>query len=309
MKDFVDKITKRLESMVGDTYNIVVREHVRVNDIKLYALNFLQKNQKCAKNIYLEPYYAVHQMGFSIEEMARKILDELNDEKEYISMLEGYSLIAINDFDEVKDNIVVRIVSQQYNQEFLKDKYYIPFLDLAIILYLIVDRDDIGISSIAITKQMVSNWNVSDEELKEVSNANMKRLFPARIKSLADVMLEECEQLQIESTEIMDEVKNCEVEMYVLSTENSMNGAVLMLDDIIMKEFADEHGVEQVIIIPSSLHECMLVPKKDDMRLTEEHCLQMLRDANLGTVRREDLLSNNLYIYDKSKNEVTMWND
>lgn len=309
MEQFIEAIVKVLKGMVGDTYEIKVRRQVRMNDIVLYALNFIKGNQRYAKNIYIEPYYRVHNMGFSIEEMARKILDELHDDKEYVSMLEEYSVMDWSNFDNVKDKLIVRVASQKYNQEFLKDKCYIHVMDLAKIFYVLVERDDIGITSIAIPQKSLGMWNITLEQMEVIADKNMKRLFPAVITPLGDVMKEQYPLLPDECLEQIHSIEDFNVGMFILSNDSGVNGASLMLDKDVLREFADEHGVDEVILIPSSLHECMLVPKGVSIALTEKSCLEMLHDANLEAVERRELLSNNIYLYSRKNNLITMWEE
>lgn len=304
MEQFIEEIVKVLKEMVGDAYEIKVRRQVRLNDIVLYALNFIKGNQRYAKNIYVEPYYRVHNMGFSIEEMARKVLDELHDDKEYVSLLEEFSVMDWSNFDNIKDKLIVRIASQKYNQEFLQDKCYIPIMDLVKIFYVLVERDDIGITSIAIPKKSLDMWDVTLEQMEAIAEENMKRLFPAVITPLGDVMKEQYSLLSDECMEQIQSIEDFNVGMFILSNDSGINGASLMLDKDVLRGFADEHGVNEVILIPSSLHECMLVPKGVSATLTEKSCLEMLHDANLEAVERRDLLSNNIYLYNRKSNII-----
>ena len=57
-------------------------------------------------------------------------------------------------------------------------------------------------------------------------------------------------------------------------------------------------------IIPSSVHEIIIVPKTLNMTLSEIR--QMVRLVNKEAVSKEEFLSNNVYCYDSKTKEIRM---
>lgn len=67
-----------------------------------------------------------------------------------------------------------------------------------------------------------------------------------------------------------------------------------MLDRVGIRELADSIGVHEFILLPSSIHECILVPKvgEVDMEMFEN----MVREINTTTVDPLDRLIDRAYL-------------
>ena len=89
--------------------------------------------------------------------------------------------------------------------------------------------------------------------------------------------------------------------MYVYSNQSKVNGAVYMLDKESMSAVADKIG-ESFAILPSSIHEVIVLPVNEDMdRQTLE---AMVQDVNAGQVAPEERLSDHVYMYDSQAKEL-----
>ena len=90
---------------------------------------------------------------------------------------------------------------------------------------------------------------------------------------------------------------------YVLSNRSGINGAACILYEDVLKNFAD--GVEKnLIILPSSIHEVLLLP--DDGDISYEEMSRLVTHINRSEVPEEDRLSNQVYLYSRETGEVTM---
>ena len=68
-----------------------------------------------------------------------------------------------------------------------------------------------------------------------------------------------------------------------------------------LKEFADSQGSD-LVILPSSIHEVLLVPYKE--RLDFEYLRQMVRNINGLEVPPEDQLSDEVYLYERGRDAI-----
>ena len=68
-----------------------------------------------------------------------------------------------------------------------------------------------------------------------------------------------------------------------------------------MKELADRLESD-LLILPSSLHEVLLLP--DDQEQGYDFYRQMVHEVNVTQVEPEEILSFNLYRYDRQKAEI-----
>ena len=91
--------------------------------------------------------------------------------------------------------------------------------------------------------------------------------------------------------------------MYILSNTCGINGATVVLYEDILKDFAGKIQ-EDVIILPSSIHEVLLVPNSKVHDIEEMKA--MVEHINRTEVSKTDVLSDNVYLYSREKNLMTM---
>ena len=98
--------------------------------------------------------------------------------------------------------------------------------------------------------------------------------------------------VQEEGTEESDEYYMLEISdsvpMYVLTNKQKVNGASCMLYPDLIRQFSDRIG-KNLFIIPSSVHEPLLLPADHKDEASEIRC--MIREINDTQVRVEEILS------------------
>ena len=70
-----------------------------------------------------------------------------------------------------------------------------------------------------------------------------------------------------------------------------------------LKEFADRTGAD-FYILPSSIHETLLIPVADNMEL--DYLTSMVREVNATQVTPEEQLSDNVYIYRRATDSIEL---
>ena len=95
-------------------------------------------------------------------------------------------------------------------------------------------------------------------------------------------------------------------QMFVLSNKMKIRGAGQILRPDLLRNFCIWHDTESVYIIPSSIHEFILVVMKDE---DKENMSQIIKEVNASEVSPEDFLSNYLYKYTLETNEITVVNE
>ena len=138
----------------------------------------------------------------------------------------------------------------------------------------------------------------------QLVNADANR---ALLENTADILREELER-QIEAgevteiqREVMEEMLAQESPLYVLTNQEKVNGANVMLCPVALQKVYEELG-EPYYILPSSIHEVMVVRKSEDMDIGRMK--EMVKKVNLSTVEPEDLLSYEVFRYDGRKLSV-----
>ena len=99
------------------------------------------------------------------------------------------------------------------------------------------------------------------------------------------------------------DIPDTQEQMYVLTNSDMTNGAAQMLFPENLDQIAEELGTSKVFIIPSSIHECIVVPEDS---LSVDAIEQMISEVNETTVADEDILSGTLYMYDTDHREYSI---
>lgn len=308
MEEFVKKLVVELKKKIGDKYTIGVNKIVKVNDVILHSINFIKKPINLSPNIYLEGLYEKYLEGYSIAEIADRIIFLV--ENQFVTVEDEEKITEkMKNYQNAKNNIILKLINLEKSRKFLKDKVYKPFNDLAIALYVIVRQDSEGILSVAVTEDIMKKWGVSLDKLIEQAMNNMYEKFPLKTESLNSIMADLADDLDIDF-EPEEEKDLSETErVYVMTNETKMNGAVSILYKGALENFALEFGVQEVIIVPSSCHEVLLIPKDGKGRVDEKKLQEMLREINESEVDPIEVLSNNVYIYNCETDEIIIWDE
>jgi hypothetical protein len=142
------------------------------------------------------------------------------------------------------------------------------------------------------------SWRITKDELYKLAKRNTLKLLPPVIKTMneivGDLLKDEFEEQY--DDRIFDDLFEIDSErpvLYVLSNAKKINGAGCILYDNCLKDFAMSHNSD-VIILPSSVHEVILVPNRGEnyMELREMVC-----QINESEVPEEEVLSDRIYRY------------
>ena len=89
--------------------------------------------------------------------------------------------------------------------------------------------------------------------------------------------------------------------MYVLTNDTKLNGAAMLLCPATMDKVAEQVGSSYYIIL-SSIHETLIVPFSDDLNV--DQLRQMVHEVNSTQVAPDEILSDNVYVYDYDNHRI-----
>ena len=289
-KQFMIQLTQQLSNYYPEEeYTLHTKTVTKNNDTKLQGIIIQNKAFDIAPTIYVEEFYEAYlQKKVTIPEIADRIRDFADD---FMSQRAPFIHICM-DWSECQNKVVYRLVSKDKNKELLENTPYLPFLNLAIIFYVVYELSDYGLESIRITNQMQEAWGISTKELFETAEFNTPCYFHAKIEDMNDVI---CRFLKCE-------IHNELMKMYVMSNEIGINGATVILYKDIIDNFAEQIQ-SNLYIIPSSIHEVLIVPENETVSL--EQFNQMVKDVNEKHVTEDEVLSDCVYYYDRFKKKFS----
>lgn len=241
--------------------------------------------------IPVDTYYEEYMDGEPIELICDTIIELCN---KYLTQKE--SITQFTDLSGISDKILLKLVNADKYKETLLNLPHRLFHDLAVTYHLLVEDEIFENVTVSITNDRLSSWNMNEKALYELALRNTQVLLKSVVKSM-DMVLDEIQgdfSSRVRDT-CGEQMINLLESMFLLSNRKTWFGAAVMLFDDVLEEIADmlQHDF---FILPSSVHELIILPVKPDMS-TEHTLIQMVRDVNECEVEEDQKLSDNIYVY------------
>ena len=215
----------------------------------------------------------------------------------------------MNMFEAAKDSIFPKLVNAEMNAENLTNMPHKMMDDLAVTYAVMMHQDEGGRASyVAISNEMMEMYGVTKEELHSIAVENMEQLSTGKFipyrDTVADFIINDMtermggdrEAASAKVSKLIGELPD----MYVITNEQRIYGAASVLDETFMQKVTETVG-EDFVILPFSVHECMLVPADCDMDIEE---MKDVARVNADAVKPQERLSYNLYCYDSQAHEL-----
>lgn len=288
--EYVSEIEKAVQSSLGNDYEVTTTVVTKNNDVKHYGVSVREKDSAVAQ---------VHYVPFSCDperENVTKRAQEIVKTVNTTSLPDELKSIKAADLVTKKDSIVIKLVNGPRNVEYLKNAPHRHFIgDLEISYVMLLSFEANGYSSTLITNDLLRAIDLAEEELYQVALQNTIKHFPASIKSMSSVL-----QTMMGSNE--DEQ---EADMYVVTNDRKVNGSNILLYPDVLKNFCEKHHYKKVFIIPSSIHEVLLI-RSEIVGNDINGLQQMVGEVNNSEVDADEILSYNVYQYEYAKDKVSI---
>lgn len=306
---FNNEIKQAVQNVLGCQYVVSVQTVEKTN-ITLTGLCIREKTCNIAPTIYLEQYYEAYDAGLSLERIAEDIIEVYRKNRPQ----EDINTDRFFDFANVKDRIAYKIINRKMNAGLLEKVPYVPFLDLAIVFYVVLEQKQDCNATFLIHNNHMEMWNTNTDELFKLAAVNTRRIFAPEVKSMDEVMREILKEKTFGET--LEEMTDKEIDeifglvepevkcpMYVLTNVQKLHGACVMLYDDVLKTIAKKIGSD-LWILPSSVHETLLIPQEEGQSF--EELKQMIQEVNATTLDTCDILSDHPYFYSLTENRISI---
>ena len=302
--DFTEAIAKKAEETVGKGGSVFVNRVIKNNDTKLDGLVIMEKNRSVAPTIYLNDYYTKYKKGMSIDRIMEEILTGYSKKRDFF---DKEDIASINNYEKMKFKIAYKLINFKMNEELLKRVPHKRFLDLAIVYYIVFSDKDGRLATALLHNSHLDVWDVNAETIHKQAEHNTPRMFRAKIRPIEDVLNDALnakvsrDPFPVKIVEDDDDfsdiiqITESHMSMYVLTNESGINGAACMLYKKTLAGFG-KIIKQDFFVLPSSVHELILVPRKDDLK--KDCLLEMVREINKTEVSPDEVLSDRVYEYD-----------
>ncbi|MBQ4283809.1 MAG: hypothetical protein IJB96_07785 [Lachnospira sp.] len=292
---FKECVKERIDKKVKKGGRVVINHILKNNGMELDGLVIMEKDSNVAPTIYINSYYEELKMGRSID----SIVDELFEIHKKNRLGFRFNPDLFNDYNNIKKSIVYKVINYEKNKKLLKTIPHKRMLDLAVVYYCLIERSNGGNATALIHNEHIKTWKVSEETLHKDAVENTPELLQSCIKPMSQILNKMAKEMELEGIQPLD----MEDDMYVLTNIARINGAACMLYEKVLEEFAD-YVNSDLYILPSSIHEVIILPKLESY--DKELLVSMVREVNSDGVCMDEILSDNVYEYNRKDKMITL---
>lgn len=288
---FVQAVENQIKEGVDKKVSVQLHTALKNNGKMRRGLLLKENGVNISPAIYLEEYYQHYQKGVMIKDIAVDIL-QLYEEVKFSDSIEGRSFYS---YQMLQDKIIYHLINREKNKKLLEDVPFMPYLDMAIVFYVLLDVNECGTATMLIKNEHLKCWNMDIMQIYKNACENTEKLLPYTFQDMNEVIAE------ISGNAAAKKRKKEEM-MYVLSNYIRSFGAAAVLYKDVLKKIAILLN-DDYYILPSSVHEVIVVPKSKAIRSQEFK--QMVREINETQVDEEEVLSDNVYFYNRAEEVLT----
>ena len=290
-REFIEMVKEDLpERLFGPLQGAAVEDIVaeKLQGQSYEGIRIIPEDSIVSIMMDLQPFFQMINHGNLYEEVLDAIAERADLAcKEYPDV----SIDMLKDYEKMRENLTVKLVGHEGNEQMLQKIPHYDMEDLSLVYQFKFPGDEGMTASILITSDMVKKFGITEEQLHQDALRQAVQQSPLILQTMEEVIRE--------ITGGMVDAKEM-VPTYVASNKSRTNGASVLMYPDFFKEAADLLK-ESFFILPSSIHDLILVPAGEDNLENVRELQQMVREVNATKVRPEERLSNYVYHYDISE--------
>lgn len=301
-QDFMCAVEERMNQKLTGGVKASLYTAVKNNGTERTGILIETPGVNISPTIYLEEYFQDYKEGKPLDETT----DELLRFYQSIRHEKSWDQRKILTYEGVRDRIVFKLVNTAKNRRFLRAVPHLEFLDLSIVFYVLLEATEEGTAVMVVGNTHAEQWEVQTDMLWADAVKNSQRILPAEFFTMNYMMRE-----MMYSSDAGSEIRDTENillgntddrdGMYILSNSLRNYGAACIAYPHIM-EMIGQILKNDYYILPSSVHEVVIVPCAGGLDCGEMD--EMVRDINATQVAEEEVLSNHVYLYERSSGRL-----
>jgi len=296
--EFISRIKEELMEMLPQelTEGMEIQEAkvMKANDQTHHGLTFKREESDAAPTIYLDDAYSRFTQGEDLHTITAELRDA------YINSLSMPEPQKVDfTYDNIKDKLTVRLLEIKRNRDYLATTPYMTVGNgLAMVCDIRMGDGNDGSWRATVTQSMLEMQDYDKRELFIAAMDNAQLIDPPILVDMSQALFtHDGENLMKRSEQLPPEdVSN----MYILSNENGTLGSAALFYPGTREHIAEILG-EGYSVLPSSQHEVLIIP--DSAGVETEKLCEMVRQANQSVVEPKDVLSDNVFHYDRDEKQ------
>jgi len=284
---FVEDVKDRLYEQ-GAEVDLSIHTVNKLNE-SYEAITVTPEGSNIGVNIGIDKFYGAVEDGRPYDEVVDKAVDVINNG---INQRPEFDINSLSDYSQMKEMLAMEVVSAEANKEMLETVPHQNMEDMAVVYRFVLSSDDDGRASILVTNQLLETMGVTPKQLHADAMENAPQIKPVEIKGMSEVM---AEMMGVEQAEMMGlfPVAPEDEKIYVATVPDKVHGAGVLAYQNFMDQAAERAGGD-FFILPSSIHEMLIVPDNGEMGLKDLEA--MVKEVNATQVAPADKLTDNLLI-------------
>lgn len=298
VKLFAEGVAQQIKAYLPEKYQNMICE-VRIQDKNNGMLRngiiFKMPGQKLAPVIYMEQFYDMVRKGEPLKQIMEQIAEDCQKAFDLNKQAEK---INLEDYTVVKDCLSVQLINTKANQRMLSEVPHKQMEDLSVICRVEFPfGDEEGIGSVKVTDNLLKMWGVDMETVYQTALENSEKNMPPVLMSMGEILVELTND-NYKALNLLEHNGTADMDggMYILTNPLRLDGAAVLtypqLPEQLRKVFPQGY-----YILPSSVHETIIVPKRDGV--VPRELGKMVREVNQQELEKEEVLSDRVYEFDK----------
>ena len=280
-----------VQQLAGNEWQIRKEKNLKNNGLKRTGITAVRDEGNVFPVIYLEQFYNDYKFeDCTINEVVEKVHALL--EQHSGKSLDQFNVDDFQDWDKTKTHVFAKLINAKMNKELLEDVPHRILMDLAEVFYVKVYGNQVeGFGTILIRNEHKTFWKVDEAILHETALSNMAA-DQTEFTSMENLLNHSSEELEFEGGG-----------MYILTNSSKLFGASELLKKDILHNIAEKLQ-DNLIILPSSTHELIILSEKDAP--SEEKAADMVKEINATCLAPNEVLSNHVYRFERRTQAVSI---
>ena len=294
-KMFAEGVAREIKSCLAPEFSDVectVVEQRKNNNVVLTGVCFHRPGQQADPIVYVEPFYDEVKNGRPKEEAMKEMAKPAEKGMEIKEIPEADKVLA---YGKAKEYLCVRIVNTKANRKRLTQMPHQELEDLSLTLALCFPldgrRED---GSVEVTDELMGIWGMEEETLFQQAWRNMEKRQPPVLQDMGAMF----GNLLAGGADFSHKTEG---QMFVLTNQGMRYGASALACPGVMEKISRLFP-EGFYILPSSIHEVLIVPK--DGELVPKELGNLVREVNQIEVSSDEVLSDRVYEFDREKGKI-----
>lgn len=288
-RDFVEFVKEELPERLPESLRGAVIDDAKVDKLQgqsYEGIRVIPKDSIVSMSVDLQPYFEMAAQGMPMGEVLNGIADRIDS---VFAEQPDFSLDMLDDYEKMKERLTVQLVGREANEEMLQQIPHQDMEDLCLVYRVNVQESGDFRASFVLTNEALRRFGITAEHLYQDALMEAVKQEPFEIKTMAEMI----KDMAGEEVDVGDGLP-----IYVASNQSRMNGAAVLMYPDFMEKAA---GVvnDSFYVLPSSLHEIILVPETTAPDVEELE--MMVHEVNVTQVSPQDRLSDYVYHYDKEE--------